>query len=401
MHIPVRPARSNEYDEVIDLVNRTFPPGDSAGIITTATVREDPRFRPDHLRVVERGGRIVGAVNLIDRFVHVGVARVRCAIVAPLVTAEAHQGTGVGSALMRNSLEWARGQGFHLSMLWGHPWLYPRYGYAPGIKSYLVTLPTVAPLLGDAAYTLRPYAAADAPELLQVYHAETTDAMLAEVRSDEPWEWRPHHPNTFVEVAVDPAKAIRGYMRVTRSLQRLDVGEIYAMDVGSAQALFDRLLNIGREQEATEIRITATPENRWTRLAFTRGAMVSVASGGGAGMVRILDLPSVLQATQPELERRIIRSEFAAKRVDIRIETPVGRTTIVANQGRIEIGDGRSSNVVTLPFHALGPLMSGYQSIADLRGLPGVFVHGMETERVLDVLFPEGHPHWSFAAYFG
>jgi len=85
MHIPVRPARSNEYDEVIDLVNRTFPPGDSAGIITTATVREDPRFRPDHLRVVERGGRIVGAVNLIDRFVHVGVARVRCAIVAPLV----------------------------------------------------------------------------------------------------------------------------------------------------------------------------------------------------------------------------------------------------------------------------------------------------------------------------
>ena len=35
-----------------------------------------------------------------------------------------------------------------------------------------------------------------------------------------------------------------------------------------------------------------------------------------------------------------------------------------------------------------------------LLGLSGVFLYGSETQRLLDVLFPEGYPHWSFAAYF-
>lgn len=396
----VRPARPSEYDQILALIEQTFPAGDGAAVIAGATIRQDPRFRPEHLRIVERSGRIIGVVNVIDRLVHIGAALVRCAIVAPLATEVASQGTGVGSALMRDTLQWARQNGFQLSMLWGHTWLYPRYGYAPGIKSYDVAVSPQALPLGDAAYTLRLGSAADSPALMQVYQAAMATTTLAEVRSDEPWEWRPHNPATRVEVAIDPAGALRGYLRATPDGQQLRVSEIVALDAGAAQALYDRVLYLAREQAAAEIHVTATPTNRWSRLAFSRGAQLRISSGSGAGMVRLLDLPSFLQAIQPELEQRVATSEFAGRRVGIRVETPVGRATVRVEHGEVVIDETRSASSVTLPFHALGPLITGYQPITELLGQPGVFLHGAGGQRLLDVLFPEGYPHWPFAAYF-
>jgi predicted N-acetyltransferase YhbS len=396
----VRPARASEYDQIIELIKQSFDPGDEAWVIAAATIQDDPRFRPEHLRVFERNRQIVGVVNVIDRLVHVGTAQARCAIIAPLATAAEHRGCGIGSALMRDTLDWARTDGFQLSMLWGHTWLYPRYGYAPGIKSYNVQLAVSLQPLGDKAYTLRPYKASDLPALMQVYHAEFARTTLAEWRSDQPWEWRPFRPNTTIEVAVDPAGALRGYARISIEAERIHVGEIAAMDQGAAQALFDRLLYLARERHIPTIEVTATPEQRWTRLAFRRGGSITLGSGGGAGMVRVLDLPALLQTLLPELQRRVASSELIARRDDLRIESPVGRATLRIDHGRVELVSGGTSNTVTLPFHALGPLLVGYQPIGELLGLSGVFLYGSATRRLLDVLFPEGYPHWSFAAYF-
>ncbi len=396
----VRSARPSEYDEVVEVVRAAFSADDPAARVLTTAIQYDPKFRSEYLRVVSQSGQIVGVVHLIDRFVRIGTAQVRCAIVAPLAVARPHRGKGIGSALMRNSLEWARREGFDLSMLWGHTWLYPRYGYAPGIKHYEVLVSGSLHPVGGSAYALRPATAADAPALMQVYHAETALATLAELRSDEPWEWRAYSSDTAVDVAVDPAGAVRGYMRVTTGVNTLQVGELYAMDNGAAQALYDRLIHLGRERQAVEVRVTATPENRWSRLAFAQGAKVCVSSGSSAGMVRVLDWPGLLKTIRPELERRVQRSEFVTGRTQVQIETPVGRGTILIEQGQVTLGDARSESAVTLPFHALAPLLTGYLPFGELKALTGVFVHGRGVDRLVDLLFPEGLPHWSLAAYF-
>ncbi len=396
----VRPAQPSEYAEIIALVRAVFPRGDAAEAVLTTTVHNDPRFNPACLRIASDGGRVIGVLNVIDRFVRYGSAQVRCAIIAPLAVAGEHQGAGVGSALMRDGLQWARQAGFQLSMLWGHTWFYRRYGYAPGLKHYEVRLPTHMQPRNDGAYSLRHYKPADTPALRQVYHSETAGLTLAEVRSDEPWEWRPLHPDAFVEVAVDPARAVRGYMRGRLSEHRLEIGELFGMDTGAVQALFDRLLHLGHSKGVAEVRVTATPHNRWSRLAFAQGAQLCLSSGDGAGMIRVLDWPAFLETILPELGRRIANSDFVARRAQVHIETPVGRATVQVEHGRVSLSAARSANAVTLPFHALGPLVTGYLPIAELVGLPGVFIDGQGTHGLLDVLFPEGYPHWSLAAYF-
>ena len=397
----VRPARPSEYDEVVALVRDAFPPDDPAADIVIAAVQHDGRFSAELLRVAVDGGRIVGVVNMIDRQIRFGAAEVRCAIVAPVAVAAPHRGSGIGSAVMRDCLEWARRSDFELSMLWGHTWLYPRYGYGPGIKSYSVRLAATAPAFDAAAYALRPYTAADVPALHAVYHAETAGTTLAELRSAEPWEWRPRDPHTLAEVAIDPAGAVRGYFRATPGASALEVGELYALDAGAAEALHDRLLHLAKEQAVAEIVVTATPENRWSRIAFAQGAQLCVGSGGGHGMVRVLDCAAFLRALQPELERRIRHSEYAAGRAALQLETPVGRGTIEVAAGAVAIGEAQAANALLLPFHSLAPLVTGYLPLAQLAGQPGVFVRGADTARLVDVLFPEGYPHWAFAPYIG
>lgn len=397
----IRAARPSEYDEAVELVDAAFDRDDPATAIVTASLRHDARFVPQLLRVAVDGGRVVGTVNLIDRVVRFGAGLVRCAIVAPVAVTADERGAGIGSALMRDSLEWARGAGFELSMLWGHTWLYPRYGYAPGIKSYAVRMASHAAPFGASAYSLRPYGVGDVSALVQVYHAETAGATLAELRSAEPWQWRPRDPLTVVEVAVDPAGAVRGYLRATPGATELEVGELYAMDAGAAAALHDRLLYLAREANLAEIVVRATPENRWSRLAFGAGAQLCVGSGGGAGMVRVLDWLAFLRAIQPELERRVRRSELVVGQAAVQFETPVGRGTVEVDGGSVTISAAQAASAVLLPFHGLGPLVTGYQPLGQLAGLAGVFVRGAATERLVDVLFPEGFPHWSFAAYLG
>jgi predicted N-acetyltransferase YhbS len=396
----VRPAKPSEYDAVIEMVARRFDPGDSAPNVVDATLRYDPRFRPQHLRIVESEGQLAGMMLFIDRMVRIGAAKVHCGIVAPVATDRHFERRGVASLVMRDALDWATREGYHLSMLWGHTWLYPRYGYAPGLKSYDVVLPAHLSPTGDAGYTIRPATAADAPVLAVCYHISTAFTTLAEIRTDEPWEWRPRDERQFVEVAVDPVRSVRGYFRAARGAGRLEVREIAAMDDGAAQALFDRLLVLAREMGDVETHVTATPDNRWSRWAFLHGAAFRIDGGGGHGMVRVLDLDGFFKSIRPELERRVATSEYVAKRAGLRLETPLGTIGLLVDNGRVRLSEGRGERLVTLPWAAFGSLVTGYRPAESLVGQPGVRIEGDTTLRLLQVLFPEGYPHWPIAAYF-
>ena len=396
----VRPARPSEYDAIIEMVERRFPPGDGAARIVDAVLRNDPRFRSEHLRVVESGGKLAGMMLFIDRLVRIGSSNVRCGIVAPVATEQGYEGRGVASLVMRDALDWAATQDFHLSMLWGHTWLYPRYGYAPGLKSYDVKLSARLKPLGDTGYTVRPATAADAPALAVCYHVSTATTTLAELRSDDPWEWRPADERQFVEVVVDPVRVVRGFFRAARGDGRLDVREIAAIDDGAAHALYDRLLRLAAEMDAVDVHAQATPDNRWSRWAFLHGAEYQVGSGGGHGMVRVLDMAGFFKAIRPELERRVSLSEYVARSGGLRLETPLGTIGIRVDHGKVIFGSGRGDALVTLPWAAFGSLVVGYRAADTLLGQPGVRVEGDQTLRLLQILFPEGYPHWPIAAYF-
>jgi putative acetyltransferase len=77
--------------------------------------------------VAEVDGEVVG--HLLLSFVQLDDMGVLC--LAPVAVAPEHQGRGLGSALVRESIARAEAAGEPLVVLLGHPWYYPRFGFEP------------------------------------------------------------------------------------------------------------------------------------------------------------------------------------------------------------------------------------------------------------------------------
>lgn len=392
--VKVRPARPDEYDLLIALAAQEAGPASFGANALGATLRHDPRFVAEHLRVIGLADADAGLL-LIDRLLRFGATTLRCAILVPFGAQQALDPASAAAAL-RDMLRFASGQGFQLAMLWA-PQTGLDQGFGPGQKTYAVVVPALSRPLGDTSYTVRVATAVDASALAACYHTATATAMLAETRSDEPWQWRPTDERHQIVVAVDPLGDVRGYARVVHNVEALCASEIAIFDDGPARALFDHLLRLAAGRE---VRVTATPDNRWSRWAFARGASLVAGPGDGYGAVRVLQLRSLLQAIRPELERRLLQSEFVARSGRLRLETPPGSVGLAVAGGRLALDDGRDAALVTLPWGALNALVTGYRDAESLAGQPGVRVEGQQTLRLLQVLFPERQPHWSPPACF-
>lgn len=112
-------------------VEHSAPPVEPDGAPGEATLvgwlREDPGWVPELSLVAEIGGSIVGHVVATR-----GELAGRSALgLGPVSVSPAHQGAGVGSALMHAVLGGADAMGEPLVVLLGSPAYYARFGFVP------------------------------------------------------------------------------------------------------------------------------------------------------------------------------------------------------------------------------------------------------------------------------
>lgn len=94
--------------------------------------RSEAFDRPhEHIVMVEEGGRVVGVVHIGDERIQVGHCVVRKADVGHVSIRSELHGRGLGTRMMRWTVEQLRAQGYHLSRLGGLVHFYSRFGYEP------------------------------------------------------------------------------------------------------------------------------------------------------------------------------------------------------------------------------------------------------------------------------
>lgn len=85
-----------------------------------------------HLRIVGwQGGTLVGHVALQLRAVRLGDSRVTIAGVGEVAVHPDHQGQGLGTALLQETIEQANGTVAEFAVLFGYPGLYAPLGFQP------------------------------------------------------------------------------------------------------------------------------------------------------------------------------------------------------------------------------------------------------------------------------
>ena len=143
MNIEIRLENENDYEEVENLTREAFwdvyQPGCDEHLLAKK-LRKVPAFIPELDFVAELDGQIVGNI-LYSKATVTNETGVEHEVITfgPLSVLPSYQKAGVGSKLIKHTLELAKGMGFEAVIIFGNPAYYHRFGFENSEKYNITT----------------------------------------------------------------------------------------------------------------------------------------------------------------------------------------------------------------------------------------------------------------------
>ena len=142
MALRIRQETEQDYQVSEQVIEKAFAEAeysDHTEHLLVANLRKSDVFVPQLSLVAEDEGEIVGHILLTKLIIKDGEEGHESLALAPVSVLPRHQKKGVGSALIRKSIEIARHLGFRSVIVLGYDTYYPRFGFKPahlwGIKA--------------------------------------------------------------------------------------------------------------------------------------------------------------------------------------------------------------------------------------------------------------------------
>ena len=185
MHVTIKPAESrDELQMAIGLMAAAHIDGDAAARhwLETNSWRY-PAFRPEHTRVATRKGEVLGALHLYTDTIRLGEARLKMGGLAWVAVSQRHRKRGIGRRLIEETLAYMREHGYHVSMLFGIPNFYRRFGYVSALADYTVLMETAEARTFDNPFKAHLATPSEIPLIQKMHVGDETNAVCSIVRS--------------------------------------------------------------------------------------------------------------------------------------------------------------------------------------------------------------------------
>ncbi len=344
-------------------------------------------------------GLVACSLKVIDYTMRIGAAQVRMAGIADVETKKEHRMKGYMRILFQDTLDYMQHEGFDVSMLFGIPNFYPKFGYATCIAQPKVAIKTRDAELAKAQalpLQIRPVALADLPVIADLYNAVNAVRTCSVVRASSSYQGFTQGTGWWMRaeaVIFDQAgQRFAGYAAWDRNEQAVDVIEVEALDEAFYPALLDHFAQQAIAKRCESIRFHMPFDHPFAEFVQRYGCEWTIAQPRQAdGMLRIMNQVSLFEKLRPELERRLAAVRLDALPGTILLRTELGETVLRAASPDCAVLD--------LPQDKLIQLVTGYRSVHDVCSEPGVKMTP-GSEPLWNALFPKGHPYVWMADHF-
>ena len=199
----IRPVRESELDELIDLLCTSHNPRGHERY--RGYIEGDPTWRPSHTRVIEADGRLVSALRIWDRRLHLGAAPARMGGIGGVTTHPDHRGRGLATRLMRETVGYLRDEGYDLGLLFaGIPArFYLRMGWScVPLMGFRAELPA-PPEPGRSALEVLPFdESRDLEQTAALYQRHNAGRSGTLLRPRPYWDYAPSRLRGVLPTAV-------------------------------------------------------------------------------------------------------------------------------------------------------------------------------------------------------
>lgn len=313
MSFEVRASRPEERDEILDVTDAAFE-RTPREFFDTAW-RLDPNDAPELHRVGVLDGRIVSAVRISKKTIHVGCAELTLGGIADVATHPDFRGRGYSTEVLNECIRYMDESGYHLSMLFtGIQAFYRRLGWE--------VFPTYHHLFhlkqdarqSDRLSSIDLFDKDKHLEAVAHVYDEFNLTRTATARRDVHYyestlRWRFDPRAFFVALEGDEVVAyVRGAFGEEAALHE------FGCLPGSEETLRGLIQHFAVEAQvngAQRIAATLPREERVLRALTEMAESVHVRQGSGM-MLRLMGVRRFLEALVPELERRAVAAGHAA-----------------------------------------------------------------------------------------
>ena len=349
---------------------------------------DDSHYDWSASRIGLLGGKIVTHWGVWDYRMRIGATRVRVAGVGWVATDGRLRKRGLTARTARAWLQAVPGHGYDMTVLFGIPNLYHRFGY---VRAWSEGIWTVA--------------AGDLPK--QRPPARLHEFSLARRREDTDALYNRQYARVTGTAVRPPFQShkrpkCRGYLWCdsrgrTAGYVILDLGNMQKVTVteavGPAKEVLAAVGVLARRLRLIEIRFRGLAADgdlaRCLRWGNSR-CEIHYARSSGA-MVRTVNLRSCLVKLAPELSRRLRRSHLAAWRGTLLVADPREKVVLAIARGRVRVADGRSAPHAIIGGEEIAQLLLGTDDPAEVIRAGGMKTRGDAAE-LAAVLFPNQHP---------
>ena len=383
------PKRARHFAAICELATTTFYRG--TGHYTPAYIR-DNYFSHSHYdwrasRIGLIGENLVTHFGVWDFNMRVGSAQLRVAAIGAVATHADFRKRNLMMPTASCCVEGLRAHGYDVTMLFGIPNFYHRFGYVPawGITTYILSteqLPAERPRLPVRAFASCARADTDA-----LYNEENAGVTGTAIRPTYRWGTA---QSRFPGLRwLDDRGNTAGYVVYYHEGETLHLYD----SAGDVEQRLRVLGKVARQLLCKEVRIGSIPHESAlaTRLRWMTCREDTHYSHTGGAMIRTVNLNAVLRNLAGELSRRLAASPLAGWHGQLTIADPREEVTLAIAGGQVLVAPAAASAHRVQGGEQIAQLLIGKQSAAEVSEMAGFQLSG-DAALLLDVLFPAQHP---------
>jgi predicted GNAT family acetyltransferase len=376
------------------------------------------------IKPTHRGWDVVLSVNeeavsglaVVDQKVRIGSAGITMAGIAGVWTSDKHRKKGYATQVMWAAIEEMERRKYDISILFGIPDFYHRYGYAVCFTSPMcqVESDTIAVSKPPGMRT-RAARAEDYKRIVALYRQTNADRSASTLR---PGDWQPRHrkrgrpagwrmPRMGPDIERRPGRAfvVENARKQIVAYAAYDAqdGHCYVIEVGSADrmaypAIAHKARQIARQVGAERIRFAGPVDDPFGEYLgrFGCGWSINFPQNSGS-MGRVITLSSMIRRLLPVLDQRLIDTGICLPEQGLTIRTDIGSVTLSQGSNGLQLSE-TSGILCECSQMTLTQLIFGYRSLEDLVlndiSLP------KKWNTLLSTLFPRQTPYMWWADRF-
>lgn len=360
-------------------------------------VADFPRSHRVELLLDELGGSAVSWLTINDLEMKVGGVYLKTGGLGGVGTLEEYRLRGYSRRVIEFSIDYMVRNEYDVSMLFGIPDYYFRWGYASTLPLCKITMPLRNAERARPGLNARPMAKEDANTVLDIYELtnESRTGPLKRYRG----EWFRFKKGSGWNVPADgivfedSSGKIVAYCAIDRWPRVMRITEVGAEDPVFYEHVLRYACDIAFQKRAMELEIYVPFDHPFADLCRSLGCNVDINYPYASdGMGRIINLKSTFQKLVPVFEERLGASCIKELPPQISFRTDIGIVTLEISDSGVSLSEIESANWIELPQWSLMQLILGYRNPRSIL-LDQYVKHEGRVEKTLEILFPAGNPH--------